>query len=576
MKSIINGLEDARIDRICGADYPGAGMNILQTVRDDWRAASATDAECSADAVACALRYIFEGVATLDEIAASWPRVAVALRMLDLGAVDLSDEASTRESAMTICRALGFPVFTGENQTNPPPQPPRPGEGEGEGGSGGGGQSPEGERCPDCGHLIDSGHGGHAGPDLSNARVNYGWAMLAVGEVCQTCGHLREDPEGDEEGGSEGEGEGDDEGGSGGSGEGEEGDDEEGSEGAGGSGDEDEGEGEGGGGGDGEGGGEDEGSPGQDGDGDGGGAGGSGAGEGEPLPTGGVPVRGSVEDRICEEIARAIRSQPRSPMVTDPRIEKRIRFGKCGGSKDDVIERISASMMVALRQAIQTRTFGTVARQDRGTLDARRIADARMGSRYVMKRRSRTPGIDAAVYLTVDISGSMAGVTDLARDAISCLNRALGLMDIPLHVEGYHGSGYTPTYYVMKEWGERWNDADVRARIDHLHASGGTPTDQALFRALDAMRDRPEGVRLIVLATDGNPATLGSIPDSLATAQSEGIQPIIVGMNFHPDEHIRRAMEGFYTEVQSVEDLGRAALDFITDQVRDAARMRGG
>src|ERR1051326_3286259 len=87
LRRIINGMNDARIDRIALNEWPGAGMSIRSRVQEDWKnfkkAAKARECHPPRPGVmSSALRYIGENVATPDEVGRLSPELGRVMERL--------------------------------------------------------------------------------------------------------------------------------------------------------------------------------------------------------------------------------------------------------------------------------------------------------------------------------------------------------------------------------------------------------------------------------------------------------------------------------------------------------------
>jgi hypothetical protein len=124
-----------------------------------------------------------------------------------------------------------------------------------------------------------------------------------------------------------------------------------------------------------------------------------------------------------------------------------------------------------------------------GRLDARRVSRTKLLDLEVFEREGEeAPGLDTALFVLVDKSGSMSSPigasTDtteaVALDAVSALGDALARFDgrgVSFSVEGF-----SQTMTAYKPFSAPWRS--TRACLGRYHASGGTDFPSACFTAI--------------------------------------------------------------------------------------------
>lgn len=148
--------------------------------------------------------------------------------------------------------------------------------------------------------------------------------------------------------------------------------------------------------------------------------------------------------------------------------------------------------------------------------------------RLFMKNESVT-GIDTAVHILLDISGSMTSRIDLA--CAACYSVALTLAAIPGISVGV--SAFPADY-----------EEDVTATVSPLlrhservvnsfgvEAHGSTPMTEALWWVLGMLSTRPEHRKIILVVTDGYPDDPETAKETIAAALRMGMDVLGIGID---------------------------------------------
>ena len=145
-----------------------------------------------------------------------------------------------------------------------------------------------------------------------------------------------------------------------------------------------------------------------------------------------------------------------------------------------------------------------------------------------MKNESVT-GIDTAVHILLDISGSMTSRIELA--CAACYSVALGLASIPglsVGVSAFpadYEEDINATVYPLVRHGKRVvNSFGVEAH-------GSTPLTEALWWVLGMLSTRPEHRKVIFVVTDGYPDDPETAKDTITVAQRMGMNVLGIGID---------------------------------------------
>ena len=148
--------------------------------------------------------------------------------------------------------------------------------------------------------------------------------------------------------------------------------------------------------------------------------------------------------------------------------------------------------------------------------------------RLFLKNESVT-GLDTAVHILLDISGSMTSRIDLA--CAACYSVALTLAAIPgisVGVSAFpadYEEDVTATIYPLLRHGERVvNSFGVEAH-------GSTPMTEAMWYVLGMLSTRPEHRKIVLMVTDGYPDEPETANETIMVAQRMGMDVLGIGIN---------------------------------------------
>jgi cobaltochelatase CobT len=214
---------------------------------------------------------------------------------------------------------------------------------------------------------------------------------------------------------------------------------------------------------------------------------------------------------------------------------------------DPHLNHLACQRVAATSRALATRLQGLVqaSRMDRPgatwqgrTLLSRRLHRVGLGETRLFARPHRRPAPNTALHLLVDLSGSMSRRTEAGRPSFQvALEAALA---VALALEPIPGVSVAVTAFP----GEQGEDTrvsrlirhgqSVRRRADAFDQAprGGTPLAQALWYAAADLSLRPEPRRLILAMTDGDPNDRAAAHEILALCRDQGLETIGVGIAY--------------------------------------------
>lgn len=160
-----------------------------------------------------------------------------------------------------------------------------------------------------------------------------------------------------------------------------------------------------------------------------------------------------------------------------------------------------------------------------GALNIRKLHTLATGNTKVFLRRGELAGVNTAVHILLDASGSMNGASmTLASQACFAVASALhGIKGISIGVTAFPGEKVHDTREHQGHWS---TVAPLLRHNEKLHtafamsAGGGTPMDAALWWALQQMYPLPELRKIILLITDGSPDNKDLALEAIAMVKS--------------------------------------------------------
>ena len=171
----------------------------------------------------------------------------------------------------------------------------------------------------------------------------------------------------------------------------------------------------------------------------------------------------------------------------------------------DVLEARQASMALRtrLQGLLQTKILARASSGRRGRLDTGQLHRLAVSDPRLFRTKAERTGIDTAVHILLDCSGSMVRRIRLACCSCYAVASALEASKINVAVTAFPGSqlpnGSYSTVSPVIAHGQK-----VHANLD-LVPAGGTPMGEALWWVMQNMLPLREKRKLILVVTDGDP-----------------------------------------------------------------------
>jgi cobalamin biosynthesis protein CobT len=224
-------------------------------------------------------------------------------------------------------------------------------------------------------------------------------------------------------------------------------------------------------------------------------------------------------------------------------------------SADDVLESRQASMALRTRLSglLQTIILSRASSGRRGRLDTGHLHRLAVSDPRVFRTKSERVGIDTAVHILLDCSGSMVRRIHLACQACYAVASALEASRINVAVTAFPGAqlpngSYTTVSPIIRH-GQK-----VHTTLD-LGPAGGTPMGESLWWVMQDMLSLTEKRKLILIITDGDPDSADCATQAIKQGMLAGFEIYGLGIT---SPSIMSLLPGRSVVVNAVADLAPA------------------
>ncbi len=229
-------------------------------------------------------------------------------------------------------------------------------------------------------------------------------------------------------------------------------------------------------------------------------------------------------------------------------------------SADDVLEVRQASMALRTRLSglLQTKILSRASSGRRGRLDTGHLHRLAVSDPRVFRIKSERVGIDTAVHILLDCSGSMVRRIHLACQACYAVASALEASRINVAVTAFPGAqlpngSYTTVSPIIRH-GQK-----VHTTLD-LGPAGGTPMGESLWWVMQDMLSLKEKRKLILIITDGDPDSADCANQAIKQGMLTGFEIYGVGIT---SSAIMSLLPGRSAVVNAVADLAAAMFSLL-------------
>jgi Mg-chelatase subunit ChlD len=196
--------------------------------------------------------------------------------------------------------------------------------------------------------------------------------------------------------------------------------------------------------------------------------------------------------------------------------------GPLSGSDIEEARQASTALRTRLGGLLQTKVLARATGGRRGRLDTGQLHRLAVSDPRVFRTKAERTGIDTAVHILLDCSGSMVRRIHLACQACYAVASALEASRINVALTAFPGTqtqdGSYSTIAPVIRHGQK-----VNPNVD-LSPAGGTPMGEALWWVMQEMLMVKENRKIILVVTDGEPDSITSATQALDQGRRAGFE----------------------------------------------------
>lgn len=202
----------------------------------------------------------------------------------------------------------------------------------------------------------------------------------------------------------------------------------------------------------------------------------------------------------------------------------------------EICENIRKGVIRSVSKLIEAKRYSETYFKDSGNrMNSSRLGNLAVGNFNIFERTDEADGIDTAVMLVADFSGSMFSYGYTRKAAADFSNRyatycnallmevgaALAKNDMPFGI-----ATYGDVVVDYKPFTTSWKA--VKSKVPCVTNMGSTATAEALHHSILALAKRTENKRVIVLVTDGEPNSCQATLSQMIEAKHAGIHLVVL------------------------------------------------
>jgi len=228
----------------------------------------------------------------------------------------------------------------------------------------------------------------------------------------------------------------------------------------------------------------------------------------------------------------------------------------------------SLALKCRLTNLLQSMTLKKVQAGYQGRLDTNRLNRLFVHDPKVFRRSGSRIGLDTAVHLLLDASGSMNGwpiklVSLSAYAFCEALSEVRGISigatvfpggDPAQIVKKRRSLGGSETVAPILDHGQRLH------RKFQLFAGGGTPMGEAIWWVMQKLSARKEKRKLILILTDGQPDNYTNAVAAISEAHRQGLELFGLGLK---DDSIKRLLPGKSLVISDLNELPKTIFQLL-------------
>jgi len=216
----------------------------------------------------------------------------------------------------------------------------------------------------------------------------------------------------------------------------------------------------------------------------------------------------------------------------------------------------SIALRTRLQGLLQARTQKRCSIGRRGALHPGSLHRLQTGNPRIFRREVEQTGLNTAVHILLDVSGSMSGAPSFA--VAKALENIKGVNPA---VTAFPAMASTSSVFPIMRHGQKVPDS-----FD-INASGGTPLAAALWWVMQIMLTLKEQRKIILIITDGVPDSTHAATHAVNVAQKLGFEVYGLGIR---DAHIAHLLPQASRVINDFPDLAPTMFDML-----QAALLKG-
>ena len=228
------------------------------------------------------------------------------------------------------------------------------------------------------------------------------------------------------------------------------------------------------------------------------------------------------------------------------------------------VKRASIALRTQLHGLLQSFVLSRSKVGRHGRLDARQLHRLSVADARVFKRNGHKVGINTAVHILLDCSGSMRRRIRLttqvchsvatALDAIDGINVAVTAFPAGTPIDGGNGDDQGPTVCEILKHGERMHSNFG------MNATGCTPLGEALWWVLQQMQPLAESRKIVLILTDGDPDSFPAARNAIEDGRRFGVEIYGLGIT---SEAITKLLPNHSRTINDLSELAPAMFGML-------------
>lgn len=197
----------------------------------------------------------------------------------------------------------------------------------------------------------------------------------------------------------------------------------------------------------------------------------------------------------------------------------------------------------SIADIFQNKTRINRSRQDQGVINPSDLYRVKMKQYNIFMERGRKVTSDYVAYILQDGSGSMMGEKEkFSAYALSVIEE--GLRDvIPYKMTTFNTGMGGVTHHVVKNWNDRSTKNYSINFLKHRRAGGGNYDSISIAIASKELMKRPEKDKILIVLSDGLPASIENTKASIKAAREQGIH--VIGLMFGEESFREQNYESY-------------------------------